>query len=125
MAAAATQVPTATHFGTVPAPPEVRNALLEDTHEPRDIHTELHYFKDPEDGSAPHATYIEKPETFDRPTETHPVTIHDVRGQEADYTLDGDGFEFVRRGAQEKDFLDDEKVRAGYYPEVEQLLKDV
>lgn len=125
MAAAVSQIPTTTPFGAGPAPPKDRNTALQDTHGPRDIHTELHYYKDPEDGSAPHPTYVDKPETFDRPTEVHPATIHDVRGNEATYTLDGDGFEFIRREAQEKEFLDDEKIKAGYYPEVEQLLKDV
>lgn len=124
MAAAATQIPSANPFGAVPAP-EVRNTQLEVNHGPRNIQSQLHYHKDPEDGAAPHATYIDKPETFERPTETHSVTIHDVRGREGDYTLDGDGFGFITREAQEKDFLDDEKIKAGYYPEVEQLLKDV
>lgn len=124
MAAAATQVPSATPFDAVPGP-AVRNTQLNVTHGPRDVHTQLHYHKDPEDDAAPHATYIDKPETFERPTEIHSATIHDVRGREGDYALDGDGFEFITREAQEKDFLDDEKIKAGYYPEVEQLLKDV
>ncbi|KAF1937514.1 hypothetical protein EJ02DRAFT_385542 [Clathrospora elynae] len=62
--------------------------------------------------------------TFERPFEVHPVTVRDVRGREKDFTLDGNGFQFYRNTANEKDFLDDEKIKAGYYAEVEQLLKD-
>ncbi|KAF1848187.1 uncharacterized protein K460DRAFT_333958 [Cucurbitaria berberidis CBS 394.84] len=63
--------------------------------------------------------------TYDRPFEVHPATIRDVRGSENKYTLDGNGFQFHRNSAQEKDFLDDEKIKSGYYAETEQLLKDV
>jgi hypothetical protein len=30
----------------------------------------------------------------------------------------------VKHESKEKDFLDDEKIKTEYYPEVEQLLKD-
>ncbi|KAH7141001.1 amino acid permease-domain-containing protein [Dactylonectria macrodidyma] len=63
--------------------------------------------------------------TYARPSVAHDVTIHDVRGEEDKYTLDGNGFQVFKRGATEKDFLDDEQIKASYYPEVEQLLKDV
>jgi hypothetical protein len=53
------------------------------------------------------------------------VTVRDVRGREKDFTLDENGFQLHRHTASEKDFLDDEKIKAGYYAETEQLLKDV
>ncbi|KAI1080590.1 amino acid permease-domain-containing protein [Whalleya microplaca] len=80
---------------------------------------------DSEDGSPPHATYTDRPETYERPVESHRVHITDVTGHEAEYTLDQNGFEYVRHTAQEKDFLDEDHIRAVYYPETEQLLKDV
>jgi hypothetical protein len=92
---------------------------------PQDVDTVLHYYKPNEDGSPPHATYTNRPETYDRATEVHPVTVRDVRGREKDYTLDGNGFQIHRQSANEKDFLDDEKIKSGYYAETEQLLKDV
>jgi hypothetical protein len=52
------------------------------------------------------------------------VTVRDVRGRESEFSLDKNGFEFYRNTAKEKDFLDDEKIKRGYYAEVEQLLKD-
>ncbi|KAF2819505.1 hypothetical protein CC86DRAFT_449888 [Ophiobolus disseminans] len=76
------------------------------------------------DGSPPHPTYVDRPETYDRPFEIYPVTVHDVRGRERDYSLDGNGFQFYRHTANEKDFLDDDKIKSGYYAETEQLLKD-
>jgi hypothetical protein len=92
---------------------------------PQDVNTVLHYHKPNEDGSPPHPTYVDRPETYDRPTEVHPVTVQDVRGHEKDFTLDGNGFQLHRHTASEKDFMDDEKIKAGYYVETEQLLKDV
>jgi hypothetical protein len=92
---------------------------------PQDVNTVLHYHKPNEDGSPPHPTYVDRPETYDRPTEVHPVTVRDVRGREREYTLDGNGFQIHRQSANEKDFLDDDKIKSGYYAETEQLLKDV
>ena len=40
------------------------------------------------------------------------------------YTLDSHGFQIYPHAATEKDFVDDEQIKAGYYPETEQLLKD-
>jgi hypothetical protein len=92
---------------------------------PHDVDTVLHYHKPNEDGSPPHPTYIDRPETFNRPTEVHPVTVRDIRGREKDFTLDGNGFQIHKQSANEKEFLDDEQVKSGYYAETEQLLKDV
>lgn len=91
---------------------------------PQDVNTVLHYYKAPEDGSPPHATYVDRPETYSRPTELHPATVRDVRGRESEYTLDGSGFQIYKHSANEKDFLDDEQIKADYYAETEQLLKD-
>ncbi|KAH9895347.1 hypothetical protein F4778DRAFT_794211 [Xylariomycetidae sp. FL2044] len=92
---------------------------------PHHVDTTLNFHKDNEDGSPPAPTYTTQPETYNRPTETHNVRITDVSGREAEFTLDGNGFQFHRRPAQEKDFLDDDHIKAVYYPETEQLLKDV
>ncbi|KAI2782095.1 amino acid permease-domain-containing protein [Daldinia loculata] len=63
--------------------------------------------------------------TQNRPFESYPVHITDVTGREDEFTLDKNGFQFHRHVAQEKDFLDDDHIKAVYYPETEQLLKDV
>jgi hypothetical protein len=91
---------------------------------PQDVDTVLNYYKPNEDGSPPHPTYVDRPETYERPVEVHPTTVRDVRGRESEFTLDGNGFQFYRNTANEKDFLDDEKIKSGYYAEVEKLLKD-
>ena len=92
---------------------------------PGDVRTELNFYKPNEDGSPPHPTYVDRPETYDRPIETHPVTVHDITGDAARYTLDGNGFQLHTHESAEKDFIDDEHIKAVYYPETEQLLKDV
>jgi hypothetical protein len=50
--------------------------------------------------------------------------IHDIAGDENKYTIDSHGFQYVKHESKEKDFLDDEKIKENYYPEIEQLLKD-
>jgi len=65
-----------------------------------------------------------KPETYSRPFVPQDVVVHDVSGEEKKYTLDSHGFQIYPHESIEKDFLDDEKIKANYYPETEQLLKD-
>jgi hypothetical protein len=52
------------------------------------------------------------------------VKVTDISGNEDKYTLDSHGFQIYKHVANEKAFVDDEQIKAGYYKEVEQLLKD-
>jgi hypothetical protein len=52
------------------------------------------------------------------------VAINNAR-EMAELSLDREGFMLAHRGSAVKDFYDAEEVRSVYYPEVEQLLKDV
>ena len=90
----------------------------------RDIHTTLNYHKPNADGSPPHPTYTDRPETYQREVEVHPVTIHDVTGRESEFTLDGNGFQFIKHTSKEKEFVEEEKIKE-YYDEIAQFLKDV
>lgn len=94
------------------------------TPEKHDVHTVLNFFKPNEDGSPPQPTYVNKPETYERPVETHNVVITDVSGDEAKYTLDSHGFQFVPHVSKERDFVDDAQIVDQYYKEVDQILKD-
>lgn len=96
--------------------------VLKDT-KPRDIVTTFNYYKDPEDGSAPAPTYSNKPESYERPQITQKLVVHDIRGSEDKYTLDTEGFQIVKHESKEKDFVDEEHIKAVYYPETEELLK--
>lgn len=49
--------------------------------------------------------------------------IHNLRGQEKDFTTDNAGFQVVKSPAKEKLFVDESAVRNQYYGEVEELLK--
>ncbi|GJC90932.1 hydroxylase/desaturase asaB [Colletotrichum liriopes] len=91
----------------------------------RNVQADLHYHKDNEDGSPPHPTYVDKPETYERPFETHSVKINDITGDEDKFTLDRNGFQIYQHQTIEKNFVDDAQIKASYYPETEQLLKTV
>ena len=88
------------------------------------VRTQLNYYKDPGDGSEPAPTYIGKPETYERPAEPLDVTVYDIRGEEAEFTVERQGFQLYNHTSAEKFFVDDEKIKREYYPETEQLLKD-
>jgi hypothetical protein len=107
-------------------PPDDRTQISSSvtTFQPHHVSTTLNYYKDPGDGSEPRPAYVGKPETYERPSEPLEVTVHDIRSQEDQYSLDKNGFQVYRHASAEKDFLDDEKIKALYYPETEQLLKD-
>ncbi|TRX88508.1 hypothetical protein FHL15_010623 [Xylaria flabelliformis] len=92
---------------------------------PSEVEAVLNYFKDNEDGTPPAPSYVNRPETYERPVAPQNVKITNIAGREAEFTLDKQGFQVVPSVAQEKDFVDDEHIKAVYYPETEQLLKDV
>ena len=91
---------------------------------PHHVQTTLNFFKENEDGSPREPSYVNRPETYDRPVAPLAATIHDISGHELDYKLDTHGFQIYYHESQEKDFLDDEKIKREYYAETEQLLKD-
>lgn len=64
-------------------------------------------------------------ENPDRPHAAHEVTIHDISGDENKYTLDSHGFQYVKHVSKDKDFSDNKRIKDEYYPEVEQILKEV
>lgn len=119
---------TAAVFSPTPAPtytPQTAQSAQESKIAgPQDVQTILNYHKPNEDGSPPQPTYVDRPETYDRPVDPHPATIKDVRGRENDFSLDSNGFQFYKYPSVEKDFLDDEQIKDQYYKETEQLLKD-
>ncbi|KAL9106623.1 MAG: hypothetical protein Q9187_008537, partial [Circinaria calcarea] len=43
---------------------------------------DFNYYKDPGDGSPPMPAIVGKPETYEKPTDTRSVTVHDIRGEE-------------------------------------------
>jgi hypothetical protein len=93
------------------------------TPEPRDVSTTFYYYKDSADGSPPAPNYVNNPTSYAREPLPQQLIVHDVRGSEGQYTLDTTGFQFYKHKSVEKDFLDDDHIKAVYYPEVEELLK--
>ncbi|KAI8623714.1 hypothetical protein F5Y19DRAFT_492010 [Xylariaceae sp. FL1651] len=69
--------------------------------------------------------HMGRPGTVLGPMKSLPHTIHDISGEEDKYPLDTYGFQYVKHESKEKDFFDAEKIKAQYYPETEQLVKDV
>lgn len=96
----------------------------------RDVQTELVYWKRLEDRSV--VTDFTQPggeQRFEEQqayNEKHPVQIHDIRGEEANYTLEKNGFQYVRHDVPElDDWSDEEKVKAILIPKTEELVRQV
>lgn len=56
--------------------------------------------------------------------DTRKVVIEDARGKEDEYTLDTTGFQFSRRPSKHTRFQDDEEIKAEYYPECIEIIKE-
>lgn len=124
MATATIQLPTDAPFSTL-YEPITRAEVSDQKPAKHDVQTVLNFFKPNEDGSPPAPAYVNKPQTYERPFETHEVTIQDITCDEAKYSLDSHGFQFVPHVSKERDFNDDAQIQEQYYKEVDQILKDV
>jgi hypothetical protein len=58
-------------------------------------------------------------------TEPHRMAVYHLRGEDHEFTLDGEGFAIVRHDSRVTDFQDEAQIREVYYGEAERLLKDV
>jgi hypothetical protein len=53
------------------------------------------------------------------------VVVHDISGEEAEYTLDVYGFQLLKHESQEKTFDDEKMIIKEYYKECEEVYKSV
>ncbi|KZP33467.1 hypothetical protein FIBSPDRAFT_307921 [Athelia psychrophila] len=92
---------------------------------PRDVHTSLNYLSSDTVGSP--YNYVEQPPAGVPRTniveDPHKVVVHNARGKEDTLGLDKTGFQYVKHISEEKEFVDEEKIKSRYYKEVEELLK--
>ncbi|KAK2462368.1 hypothetical protein APHAL10511_005674 [Amanita phalloides] len=59
-------------------------------------------------------------------SQSHEIQVENLRGKEESVTLDTAGFQFYTRPSKYKGpFLDDEEVKREYYPDSEELLKQL
>ncbi|HEY7167308.1 MAG TPA: CmcJ/NvfI family oxidoreductase [Candidatus Binatia bacterium] len=57
--------------------------------------------------------------------EEHTVTIQNGRTLTGQLSLDREGFIFIEHATRMKNFYDEDEIKKVYYPEIEQLVKDV
>lgn len=69
--------------------------------------------------------HMGKPGTVLGPMKSLPHTMRDISGEMEKYDIDTYGFQYVKHESKEKGFWDEEKIKSEYYPETEQLVKDV
>lgn len=93
-----------------------------------DVTADLNYYVAPEDNSIPY-NLIDAAQPLAQRNYSdvvQPTTIHDIRGREAEFSLDRDAFQVIQdvEPSAETAFTDDDSITANYYPEVEKLLLD-
>ena len=94
------------------------------TDRPHNIYADFNYY--PQDYPNPEPVNVLKPSSFlNGPKDTRRMFVQDIRGKEGSFSLDQNGFEIVRHLTEEKDFLDDDRIKEVYYPEIESLVKQV
>ncbi|KAH6839711.1 hypothetical protein B0T12DRAFT_364855 [Alternaria alternata] len=89
---------------------------------PRNVHTTFNYYKDPGDGTEHAPSLAGKRATFNQPSVDLEHVVTDITGSANNYTLDSHGFQLFAHASEERDFLDDGRIKAIYYPEVEKLV---
>lgn len=94
----------------------------------RNVDTELVFWRRPGDLSVVVDFTKNKPEegmaAMKAMDEKHPVQVQDIRGQEARFTLDQNGFQYVRHGIPELDnAADSTHVESVIIPETEKLVQ--
>jgi hypothetical protein len=91
---------------------------------PDTIEASINYFLDT--GETPY-TFTGGPGSTDVRSNQTPdarvVTMHNGRALADRFTLDGDGFRFIRHDTHMHDFFDEAEVRSTYYAEMEALIK--
>lgn len=96
---------------------------------PNTVTTNISYFVPPVDGSRAYQTVNANSATGIRDRNWKNVdqetTIENLRGKEADITLDTAGFQLFNRPSQHKSFANDAEIENVYYPESVQLIKEL
>lgn len=92
---------------------------------PRHVHTTINYYRDPGDGTEHAPSIAGKRSTFNQPSIDLETVVTDITGSEDQYTLDSHGFQLWDHVSREKIFDNDDRIKEEYYPEVEDLVREV
>jgi hypothetical protein len=90
------------------------------------VEAELNYLS--ASGARPRTFTYDPPPGVPRSTivnEPHVVQIHNARRSASEFALDTHGFGWVRHRSAVGNFYDEEEIKRVYYPEAEELLKEV
>ncbi|KAI5845647.1 hypothetical protein DFP73DRAFT_546872 [Morchella snyderi] len=92
-----------------------------------DVPTTLNFHNPITTDGAPPFYLVEAPATgpqLNVTTIAHTVTMHDLRGLEADFNLDKQAFQPVLNApSAERNFTDDAQIERDYYPEIKAILR--
>ncbi|KAJ7226313.1 hypothetical protein C8J57DRAFT_1535306 [Mycena rebaudengoi] len=81
------------------------------------------YYLPPPDGARPYKNINDRHD-HNYVEDWHKVTVENIRGKEASYTLDVCGFQYYTRPSKLQDFSSEEDIVNVYYPETIELMKE-
>jgi hypothetical protein len=97
------------------------------TDNPSTVTASINYYIPPDNGVRAYLNVNSDPISGERERNfslaPQDMVIENVRGKEDEYTLDKVGFQYHRSPAKHTSFLDDEEIKAEYYPETVELYK--
>ena len=103
--------------------------------QPRDINTFVSYWRGPADGAswagerARNLTYHERKLAFrirnSETTDRKEVVMNDIRSVKEEIKLNNQGFQLSKLESKNEDWTSDEAIKKVYYPEAENLLREV
>ncbi|KAL2871611.1 uncharacterized protein BJX67DRAFT_389144 [Aspergillus lucknowensis] len=96
----------------------------------RDIETMLNYWRKPEDGQASidfrEAGAEQLFDELDNLEESQRVTIHDIRGREAEYTIEKNGFQYIHHPIPEyNETWNEKRVVHALLPKTKELVEEL
>lgn len=90
---------------------------------PKDVHVRLHYLNEQYDGGDDTGESSKRKTTCKPHTLSVLETIHDVRGAHEEFSLDLQGFRFIKASTKFKDWTLEQEIRKVLVPEIEDLLR--
>ena len=89
--------------------------------EPHDVHVDIHYIKEPEDGTqiTQESIHVNDPRIRD----VRNQLVKDIRNTVDQFELEKNGFQYVTHQVPPDHFVDEASIETAHYPEIESLIK--
>lgn len=102
---------------------EAHNRLILEPGGSKDVYSEFNYYLPPADGPSEPGTNDLELILGTKDQDTRRLHVLDVRGREDVFTLDKNGFRYVRMQSKMQEWETEDAIKELYNPELEDMLK--